>query len=85
VVSVAAVASVSGGNASNASIVLGGVYNTPRKATAAETAINGKAINATNAAAAGDAAATGTVPLSQNQYKVQIIKVMVKRALLALA
>jgi xanthine dehydrogenase YagS FAD-binding subunit len=84
VVSVAAMATVSGGNASNASIVMGGVYNTPRRATTAETAINGKAIDATNAAAAGDAAATGTVPLGQNQYKVQIIKTMVKRALLAI-
>ena len=61
------------------------MYNTPRRATAAETAINGKAINAANATAAGDAAATGTVPLAQNQYKVQLIKVQVKRALLALA
>jgi xanthine dehydrogenase YagS FAD-binding subunit len=85
VVSVAAVSTISGGNASNTAIVLGGVHNLPRKATAAETAINGKAINAANAAAAGDAAATGTVALAQNQYKIQIIKVMVKKALLALA
>jgi len=85
VVSVAAVATVSGGNASNASIVLGGVYNTPRRAEAAQTSINGKALNAANAAAAGDAAATGAVTLSQNQYKVQIVKTLVKRALLALA
>ena len=85
VVSVAAAVTVSDGNASNAAIVLGGVFNTPRRATAAETAINGKAINAANATAAGDAAATGTIPLAQNQYKVQIIKVMTKRALQALA
>ncbi len=84
VVGVAAVATVSGGNASNASIVLGGVYNIPRVATAAQTAINGKALDATNAQAAGDAAAQGTVPLGMNQYKVQIIKAMVRRALLAL-
>jgi len=85
VVSVAAVSTISGGNASNSAIVLGGVYNIPRRATGAETAINGKAINTANATAAGDAAATGTVPLAQNQYKVQIIKVLTRRALLALA
>jgi xanthine dehydrogenase YagS FAD-binding subunit len=85
VVSVAAVSTISAGNASNSAIVLGGVYNTPRKATAAETAINGKALNTANATAAGDAAATGTIPLAQNQYKVQIIKVLVRKALMALA
>ena len=85
VVSVAAMATVSGGNASNASIVMGGVYNTPRRATGAETAINGKALDDTNTTAAGTAAATGTVALAMNQYKIQIIKVLVKRALTALA
>jgi len=85
VVCVAAVATVSGGNVSNASIVLGGVYNTPRVATAAQTAINGKALNATNATDAGNAAGTGAMALAQNQYKLQIIKVLTRKALLALA
>jgi len=85
VVSVAAVVTVSGGNASNASIVLGGVYGIPRRATAAETAINGGAIDATRAQAAGDAAITGTMALSQNHYKLQLIKTMVRRTLLSLA
>lgn len=84
VVSVAAVATVSGGNASNASIVLGGVYNTPKRATDAEAAINGGAINTARATSAGDAAITGSTPLMQNQYKLQLIKVFVRRALLAL-
>jgi len=84
-VSAAVVATVSGGNVTAASIVLGGVYNTPRVATQAQTAIVGKAINAANATEAGNAAATGAVSLPQNNYKIQISKVMVKRAIEACA
>lgn len=84
VVSVAVVANVSGGNASNASIVLGGVYNTPKRATGAESAINGGAINLARATDAGNAAITGNVTMSQNHYKLQLIKVMVRRALISL-
>jgi len=67
----------------DAAVVLGGVYNTPRVATAAQDAIKGKTIDDTNAAAAGEAAATGSVALAQNKYKIQITKAMVKRAILA--
>jgi xanthine dehydrogenase YagS FAD-binding subunit len=67
----------------NASIVLGGVHNTPRVATAAQDAIKGKTIDDVNATAAGAAAATGAVALAQNSYKIQIAKTMVKRAILA--
>jgi xanthine dehydrogenase YagS FAD-binding subunit len=70
-------------SSSNASIVLGGVYNTPRVATAAQDAIKGKAIDETSADAAGTAATTGATALSQNKYKIQITKTMVKRAILA--
>jgi len=85
VVSVAVKVTVSGGNASNAAIVLGGVAGIPRRATAAEAAINNGAINEARAAAAGEAAITGNVPLSQNHYKLQIIKTLVRRTLLSLA
>lgn len=90
-VSAAVMATVSGGNVTAASIVLGGVYGQPKVATAAQTAIVGKAINAANAAAAGEAAATGAAALAtpgktpSNAYKIQITKVMVKKALLAVA
>jgi xanthine dehydrogenase YagS FAD-binding subunit len=84
VVSVAAVVTVNGGNASNASIVLGGVFNTPRRATDAESAINGGAINESRATTAGDEAIKGNMPLSQNHYKLQLIKVFVRRTLLSL-
>ncbi len=82
-VSAAVVCASSGGNVSSASIVLGGVYNMPRVATQAQTYITGKAINDANAAGAGDAAVNGITALAQNNYKVQLTKVMVKRALLA--
>jgi xanthine dehydrogenase YagS FAD-binding subunit len=91
-VSAAVMATVSGGNVTAASIVLGGVYGVPKVATAAQTSITGKPINATNAAAAGDAAVSSgvTVPPTPGKtpsasYKIQITKAMVKKALLAVA
>ena len=82
-VSAAVVCTSAGGNVSDASIVLGGVHGSPRKATAAETSIKGKAIDNTTAAAAGDAAVNGAVALAKNKYKIQIAKTLVKRALIA--
>lgn len=86
-VSVAVVANTSGGSVSDARIVLGGVHNTPWRATDAETSINGKAINESNAEAAGTAGvsnnrADSTAP--QAKYKVQVAKTLIKRALLNL-
>jgi CO/xanthine dehydrogenase FAD-binding subunit len=64
--------------------VLGGVYNSPKRATDAETSITGKAVTTTSADTAG--AATATVAtgsaLPANKYKVQIAKTLIKRALL---
>jgi len=88
-VSAAVMATTAAGAISSASIVLGGVYGYPRVAAGAQDAIRGKAIDATTAAAAGEAAATGSTALPApggtptNKYKIQITKVMVKRALLA--
>jgi xanthine dehydrogenase YagS FAD-binding subunit len=90
-VSAAVVATQSSGNVSAVSIVLGGVYGTPKVATAAQTSITGKPINPANAVAAGEAAISGAVSLPtpgktpSNNYKIQITKVMVKKALLAVA
>ena len=83
-VSVAAVVTSAGGSVSKASIVMGGVYNSPKRSTEAETAITGKAINTANAEAAG-AALAGTTTFAANKYKVQIAKTLIKRALLATA
>ncbi len=87
-------AAIGGGNAK---IVLNGVYNTPRVATAAADAVKGKTIDNTVAEAAGNAAVQGAAPIAAaagygpgtmglspgNKYMVQIAKTMVKRAVLA--
>jgi xanthine dehydrogenase YagS FAD-binding subunit len=65
-------------------IALNAVAAKPYRATKAEAAIKGKPINEANAEAAGLAAVEDAKPLgSAMKYKVQIAKVMVKRALLA--
>jgi xanthine dehydrogenase YagS FAD-binding subunit len=71
------------GTVSAARICLNGVHNTPRRALEAEDFITGKAINDTNAEAAGSATALDATVLTHNSYMVQIVKTMVKRAILA--
>jgi NADPH-dependent glutamate synthase beta subunit-like oxidoreductase len=66
-----------------ARICLNGVFNKPYRARKAEEAIAGKPINDVNAEAAGEAAVLNAVVLESNRYKVQIAKVLVKRAILA--
>jgi xanthine dehydrogenase YagS FAD-binding subunit len=74
-----------GGKASRVRIVLGHVAPTPHIAEDAAKAIEGKEVNEETAGAAGAAAAKGANPLSQNGYKVKLIAVAVKRALLTAA
>ncbi len=74
---------MSGGKVSEARIALGHVAPKPWRATAAEQALQGQAINEETAMKAGEAAVVGAQPLSQNAYKVQLAKTAVKRALLA--
>ena len=66
-------------------IVLGHVAPTPYLAEAAGRALEGQTISDANATAAGRAAAEGAKPLSQNGYKLKLIEVAVKRALLTAA
>jgi xanthine dehydrogenase YagS FAD-binding subunit len=66
-------------------IVLGHVAPTPRIAEAAAKAIEGKEVTEETAGAAGAAAAEGAMPLSQTAYKVKLVAVAVKRALLTAA
>jgi len=80
----AAVAGIADRNGSlhNVKIVLGHVAPTPHVADTAAKAMEGKAVSEETAAAAGKAAAEGARPLAQNGYKVKLIEVAVKRALL---
>ncbi|MGE5647176.1 MAG: FAD binding domain-containing protein [Acidobacteriota bacterium] len=72
-----------GNSVAEGRIVLGHVAPTPWRAAAAEKAIAGKQLTPETAEAAGKAAAAGATPLSGNAYKVQLVRVAVKRALLA--
>jgi xanthine dehydrogenase YagS FAD-binding subunit len=75
----------SGAKASKVKIVLGHVAPTPHIAEDAARAIEGKEVTEATATAAGEAAAKGANPLSQNEYKLKLIAVAVKRALLTAA
>jgi xanthine dehydrogenase YagS FAD-binding subunit len=72
-----------GGKVGAARICLNAVYVKPYRATKAEEAIVGKAINKENAERAGNAAIADAEPLSGNRYMVQIAKTLVKRTILA--
>lgn len=74
-----------GSKATNARVVLGHVAPTPHVAEAAAKALEGKAITEETAAAAGKAATEGAKPLSGNAYKVKLVEVAVKRAVLLAA
>lgn len=71
-----------GGRVSDARVVLGHVAPTPWRSREAEQALAGKSLSESTAAAAGEAATQGAKPLSDNAYKVQLVRVAVKRALL---
>jgi len=73
------------GVASGARVVLGHVAPVPWSAGAAAKALNGSKADATAAARCGEAATQGAKPLSENGYKVQLVKAAVKRAVLAAA
>jgi xanthine dehydrogenase YagS FAD-binding subunit len=74
---------MNGDKITSARVVLGHVAPVPWRSHAAEQALEGKSLNDATAAAAGEAAVRGANPLSQNGYKVQLARVAVKRALLA--
>jgi xanthine dehydrogenase YagS FAD-binding subunit len=74
-----------GDKAKNVKIVLGHVAPTPHIAEAAAKAVEGKTITEVTAGAAGEAATEGAKELSQTGYKLKLIAVAVKRALLTAA
>lgn len=72
-----------GGKTTDARIVLGHVAPVPWVSSKAAQAIDGQALTEAAAATCGEAAAAGANPLSRNGYKVQLVKVSVKRAVLS--
>lgn len=70
---------------SEARIVLGQVAPTPWLSNEAAQSIIGRRVNEETATAAGEAAVSAAAPLSNNEYKVQLARVAVTRALLLAA
>jgi xanthine dehydrogenase YagS FAD-binding subunit len=75
---------ISADRGNNYRICLGGVAPIPYRATKAEALLKGRDITPELAERAGIAAAKGTETYEANAYKVQLIKTLVKRELLAL-
>src|SRR5262249_47814340 len=73
------------GKATHVKIVLGHVAPTPYIAAKAAQGLEGQSVTEATATEAGEAAAQGAKPLSQNAYKLKLIAVAVKRALLTAA
>ena len=73
------------GTVREAKVVLGHVAPTPWIADEAARTILGRRMDAALADQAGEAAVARATPLSENEYKVQLAKVAVKRAILLAA
>src|SRR5262249_43289026 len=76
---------LAGGKAKGVKVALGHVAPTPLVSAAAGKAVEGKEVTEDSAAAAGKAATEGAKALAQNGYKLRLIEVAVKRALLIAA
>ena len=73
------------GQCTEASVILGAVAPVPWRAQGAEAALVGRNIDAASAAEAGKAALQGATPLRDNAYKLPLLEVAVRRAVLAAA
>jgi xanthine dehydrogenase YagS FAD-binding subunit len=80
---VAAVLAMDGRTVRSASIVMGWVAPTPRRASESERLLVGKALTEDLARQAARAAVAGATPLSKNGYKVPVLETVVRRTLLA--
>ncbi|MFH1568362.1 MAG: xanthine dehydrogenase family protein subunit M [Gemmatimonadota bacterium] len=83
--SVAAVLQMEGGQVRQARVVLGGVAPVPWRAERAEAALAGRALTPEVMQAAAEAAVAGAEPLSENAYKIELTRNLVRRALQSLA
>ncbi|HUL20439.1 MAG TPA: FAD binding domain-containing protein [Thermodesulfobacteriota bacterium] len=83
IVSVASSIAFEGGICKDARIALGAVAPSPVRAKRAEEVIKGRPIDEGAAAEAAEQAVAGAHPLSMNAYKVEILKALVKRAILS--
>lgn len=84
-VEVAVSLQLEGDRCTRASIVLGAVAPTPWRARAAEAVLVGRTLDEASAHEAGRASLVGAVPLRDNAYKMPLLEVTVRRAVLAAA
>lgn len=82
IASVASVVWKEGGRCTGARIALGGIAPGPVRATRAEALLLGRRVDEDSAVEAAEEALAGARPLSMNEYKIHIARVLVKRALL---
>jgi xanthine dehydrogenase YagS FAD-binding subunit len=80
-VNVASALKVSGGNITEARVVVGAVSAVPRRLDRVESAVVGQPRNEQTANMAGEMATEGAVTLRYNAYKVPLVKNLVKRAI----
>jgi xanthine dehydrogenase YagS FAD-binding subunit len=83
IVSVAAAVTIQAGICKDARIVLGAVGPTPVRAIDSEKCLIGKVASEESIAEAARAAVKDAKPMRMNAYKVEITRVLVKRALLS--
>ena len=81
--SAAVVLELGGGLCSRASVVLGAAAAVPWRARGAEERLAGRALDQAAVADAARAAVSGATPLAENGYKVRLLEVVTRRALLA--
>jgi xanthine dehydrogenase YagS FAD-binding subunit len=79
-VNVASAAVMSGETVTRMRIAVNGVAPTPLRLPAVENAVRGRRRDEATAAAAGELAIAGAVPLHHNAYKVPLLRNLVKRA-----
>jgi xanthine dehydrogenase YagS FAD-binding subunit len=80
-VNVAAAIKMSNGTIQGSRIVVNAVAAHPMRLTAVENAVAGKPRNEETARMAGDLAVQGAQPLAHNEYKIPLMKNLVKRAI----
>jgi xanthine dehydrogenase YagS FAD-binding subunit len=66
-----------------AKIVAGAVAPVPRRMTAGEELLRGRAIDEAVAAEAGRAAVRGATPTEKNSYKIPVLETVIRRTILA--
>jgi len=82
IVSLASVLEVEGGKIKQASLVFGAVAPVPLRMTEVERFLVGKPLTEEIALAAAELAVRDAVPLSGNKYKIQLVRALLRQALL---